>query len=115
MRVYANPDGTIAAYTPGFEDPPNPAHRPPPGIVPLEFDEESNPVVVAMLLHRTRDLRLANGVLTLDGAAVKILAESPARLERKAIDALRAKLEADQAPTAAELRLVLRFLLRRSR
>lgn len=109
-RIYGFAGGEIAGIRQQDDREP-----PPQGFTSvLEFDPETNPVVLPQLSRDHNGHRLLNGVLTLNGTPYAINPDGPAELDRKALAAIRNKLEADQAPSAAEQRVVLRHLLRQA-
>ena len=109
--LYAAADGTLArALLSAQEEALWP--DPPPGAVgSLTFDPDSNPALVADLRRSTDAYRLQNGTLTKNGQPVTINPPGRGQQDRLALSAIIAKLDADQALTAPEQRVVLRFLL----
>lgn len=83
----------------------------------LDFDGDTNGALVDMLVREldqwSTKYRLASGALTRAGVAVPIAADGPAARDAKLMAQIRALLDSDTAPTAAQLRVILRYILRK--
>jgi hypothetical protein len=112
-KLYANNGGEIIRFlqTDQEEDQ---FPDPPPGTVhSVEFDAKSNAVIVGQINTDSRNCRYSSGVFTYKGAPETINAASSEFTDRAGIRAILVKLFADQTVTAAEFRLLLRFIFRR--
>lgn len=112
VRVYYGADGKVIRVDTGSVP-----LAPPEGVAaaPLEFDGETNEATQIQLAGRPDDFAVVNGVLvrSSDRKPVTLAPDAPANRDRKGLAAVLAKLEADQALTAPDIRLVLRHLVRR--
>src|SRR5687767_5714636 len=79
----------------------------------LEFDLDTNPEIGEKLDTDWRGCQVLGGQFVYRGVAQAINAPSVAYTERKAVLIALIKLRADQLLTAAEVRLILRVILRR--
>ena len=86
---------------------------PPEATQSLDFDPDTNGQLATGLLAQWDRLRLNAGVLTRDGVVVTINPDGPAGKDAKMMTQIRALLDADTALSAAQLRAILRFILRR--
>jgi hypothetical protein len=79
----------------------------------LEFDASTNAMIVDRLRTDASNCRYLSGVFTHNGVPVSVNAPSNRLTDRLALRAIIVKLFLDQVVTAAEFRLVLRFILRK--
>lgn len=79
----------------------------------LVFDTKTNPIVTNHLNTDGRNCRLSGGVFLYSGVPQTINPPSNQLTDRAGVRAVIVKLFADQVVTAAEFRLVLRFILRK--
>lgn len=110
--LYAAADGTLLALDIPGAGPPIVA---PPGTTQsLAFDEATNQAVVtALQTDSWSRFRLNGGILTRDGQPAPINPDGAVAKDAKQLAAIKALLDADTALSAAQLRAVLRFILRR--
>lgn len=107
--LYADASGVVTHYASGSIGP----TAAPPAAASLDFDAETNPQLAGALSVSLAGFRLTNGALSRNGVAVPVNADGAAERDRKLLAAIKAKLDSDTAPTAQELRVILRYLVRR--
>lgn len=88
--------------------------NPPSGTVEtLEFDIRTNPDIDTKLCADQKLCRVSGGQFIWNGVVQSINAPSNELTDRTALKVIWLKLKSDQIVTAAEVRLILRYLLRR--
>ena len=109
--LYAHADTTLLAFLTDADARRQP-DPPPDTAASLVVDEATNGALIADLRRSTDAYRLAaNGTLTKSGQPVTVNPPGRHYQDRLSLAAIITKLDADQALSAPELRVVLRFLL----
>lgn len=109
--LYLDAANKVVAFAPNTVA--GPPFTPPPSDHTFDFDDASNPVLMAAIQYRPDGLLVSKaGVVTLDGAALRVEADSPDMVARKAALVLAAKLKSGVTLTNVELTNAVRFLFR---
>lgn len=111
--LYAAADGTILRFLQTDAEHAQYPDPPPGATQAVAFDTDTNPTLALALLADWDAHRVVSGTLQRNGQTVAIAPESPATIDRANVRTLLAKLEGETALTPAELRSVLRHLIRR--
>ncbi len=111
MRLYADSTGRLIQWRPPTDEPIIPA--PPAGAAHvLDFDHTTNAALIAAVGQNWSTARLVDGTLTIGAQTIAVQPQGQAYSDRQSLSALFDKLRTDQSLTTAELRIVLRIVLR---
>lgn len=111
--LYLNAANKLVGFAPDQPAGP-PLTSPPDTDHTFQFDETSNPVLMAVIKNRPDGLLVAkDGTVTLDGSPLRVEADTPDMVVRKRMVTMVEKAKAGQALTAAELQDIVRFMLLR--
>jgi hypothetical protein len=111
--LYANASGHIIRFLQSEPEEARFPNAPSGTAVTLTFDPVVNAAVLEALNTDWNSHAVSGGVLVRNGVPVVISSAGLAFQDRQALAALREKLDADQSLSAAELRRVLRWIIRR--
>lgn len=112
--LYSNASGSIFCFFASYDE--EQGHATPSGGLSLSFDERTNPLVILGLRANPTTYSLSGGVsgttLLRNGTPVNLNADGIRRQDLQALPAIWSALRSDSAITAAQVRTLLRFILR---
>jgi hypothetical protein len=111
-KLYADANGVILKYVKTNEEEDQFPDTPSGTNESLNFDLRTNPAIGLKLDTDWNKCRLVGGVFSYDGQTQPINAPSATPTEYQALRTILAKLKADQVLSAAEIRGLLRYLLK---